>query len=227
MSYTKVIFLCVVIFSSIKLNAQENWTGFWQPQAALDYDVTPNYGHNFSIAYRSFLLQEDEFGLNSRQLDVAHFSKFSIQDNQSIALGIQYRFRDIFEDASNELRFTQQFNVTYRPLTIRYGHRLRSEQRITRNLTVHRFRYRFAVDFPLKGQKLDIGEPYFAGNVEQLLSVARGHSSQYDFRINGQLGWELDKGLKLQTGLEYRMEQFTASQVEHILFLLTSVQLSI
>ncbi|MEM9078400.1 MAG: DUF2490 domain-containing protein [Bacteroidota bacterium] len=226
MFFTRVLFFCIGLFS-ITLNAQENLTGFWQPQAALDYDVTPTYGHNLSISYRSFFLQEEAFDFRGRQLDIAHFSKFSLKDNQSIALGVQYRFRDIFEDASNELRFTQQFNFTYRPLTIRYGHRFRSEQRITQNLTVHRFRHRFAMDFPLLGQKLNIGEPYFAGNIEQLLSVTRSRSPQYDLRINGQVGWQLEKGLKLQMGLEYRFEEFTATQIEHILFLLTSVQLSL
>nr|WP_298996812.1 DUF2490 domain-containing protein [uncultured Allomuricauda sp.] len=227
MSFTRAIGFCTWLMLSITLNAQENVTGFWQPQAALNYDVSPTYGHNFSIAYRSFFLRDEDFNFRSRQLDLVHFSKLVIKENQSVALGIQYRFRDIFEDASNELRLTQQFNFTYRPITIRYGHRFRSEQRITTNLTTHRFRYRFAIDFPLKGQKLNLGEPYFAGSAEQLLSVAKGESSQYDFRLSGQIGWQLEKGFKFQMGVEYRFEEYTAPEIQHVIFLLTSVQLSI
>lgn len=227
MSFIRALGIAIWLLLPITLQGQENMTGFWQPQAAVDYDVTPTYGHNFSIANRFFFLRDENFNFKSRQIDLAHFSKWTLKGNQSIALGIQYRFRDFFEDASNELRFTQQYNFTYRPLTVRYGHRFRSEQRITTNLTTYRFRYRFALDFPLKGQKLNIGEPYFAGSAEQLLSVAQGNSSQYDFRLNGQIGWQLDKGLKFQTGIEYRFEEFTASVVQHVIFLLTTVQLSI
>ncbi|PRX56572.1 DUF2490 domain-containing protein [Flagellimonas meridianipacifica] len=227
MSFIRVLGIGTCLVLSITLNAQENVTGFWQPQAAIDYDVSPTYGHNFSVAYRSFFLEDENFGLTSRQLDLVHFSKLVLKENQSVALGIQYRFRDIFENASNELRLTQQYNFKYRPFTIRYGHRFRSEQRITTNLTTHRFRYRFAIDFPLKGQKLNLGEPYLVGSAEQLLSVAKGESSQYDFRLNGQIGWQLDKEFKLQIGMEYRFEEYTAPQIQHVIFLLTTVQLSL
>ncbi|MEM8846818.1 MAG: DUF2490 domain-containing protein [Bacteroidota bacterium] len=227
MCYTRIFLLIITLGISISLKGQENFTGFWQPQMALDYEVTPTYGHNFSVSYRSFFIEEERFDFRSRQLDVVHFSKFVVKDNQSIALGIQYRFRDIFENAPNELRLTQQYNFTYRPVTVRYGHRFRTEQRITSEVTTHRFRYRFALDFPLKGQKLDLGEPYFAGSLEQLLSVAKGESSQYDFRVNGQIGWQFDKGLKFQMGVEYRFEEYTAAQLQHVVFLLTTVQLSI
>ncbi|MEM9361589.1 MAG: DUF2490 domain-containing protein [Bacteroidota bacterium] len=227
MCYIRVFLLGITLILSVPVKGQENLTGFWQPQMALDYEVTPTYGHNFSVAYRSFFLEEENFNLRSRQLDVVHFSKFVLKDNQNIALGIQYRFRDIFESASNELRLTQQYNFTYRPITIRYGHRFRTEQRITTDVTTYRFRYRFTLDFPLKGQKLDLGEPYFAGSAEQLLSVANGESSQYDFRLNGQIGWQFDKGLKLQMGIEYRFEEYTAAQLQHVVFLLTTVQLSL
>lgn len=106
-------------------------------------------------------------------MDLAHFSKLKIRDNQSIALGLQYRFRQNFENGENELRLTQQYNITNKPNAVRFGHRLRTEQRITNSLTTHRFRYRFALDFPLVGEKLDTGEPYFVGSFENLLSVAK------------------------------------------------------
>ena len=137
-----------------------------------------------------------------------------------------YRFRENFEDRSNELRLTQQYNYAYRPNVIRFGHRLRSEQRITTEQTVHRFRYRFTVDFPLQGEKLDIGEPYFVANTESLLSVASAELPQLDQRFTAQIGWQWSENLQFQTGLEYRFENFNATTQE-ILFILTSVILKI
>lgn len=207
------------------VRAQDNLTGYWQPQFAISYKVAQLYSHNFSVAQRSYWFDDDTFKFKVRQLDIVHFSKFSIRDNQDIALGIQYRFRTIFEDKEDELRFTQQFNHTARPLVVRFGHRFRSEQRITQSQTVHRFRYRFALDFPLKGEKLNSGEPYFIGGFENLLSVSKNSTPQCDTRLTGQLGWRLAGGTKLQFGLEYRCEDYTSKVPQNVIFLLTSTQL--
>ena len=214
-------------FGLAVVSAQDNLTGYWQTQFAIDYDVTPLYSHNFSVINRNYVVQEGESKIKTRHLDVVHFSKINVQNNQSIALGILYRFREAFEDSENELRLTQQFNLTSKPYVVRFGHRIRSEQRITKSATVHRFRYRFAVDFPLKGEKLDIGEPYFVGTLENLLSVARSASPQYDTRLTGFIGWQLDANLKLQFGVEYRLEEYTSGLPQNMVFLLTTAQLSL
>ena len=224
MCFTKrLTFLFVFLWFHVA-NAQDNFTGFLQPQFALNYKVTQLYAHNFSLTQRSFWFEDDAFRLRTRQIDVAHFSKLIIRDNKDVALGIQYRFRAAFDDGEDELRLTQQFNSTARPLVVRFGHRFRSEQRITQSQTVHRFRYRFALDFPLKGEKLDLGEPYFVGGFENLLSVSNSSIPQYDTRLTGQLGWRLEDGVKLQFGLEYRCEDYTSEVPQNVVFLLTSVQ---
>lgn len=227
MSFTKRILFGSILVLSFSANAQENFTGFWQPQAALNYRVSSGYHHNFSLSNRSFLYREENQEFTVRQLDLVHFSKIVVKDNQSIAFGIQYRLRETFDGGSDELRLTQQYNLTKRPSVVRWGHRFRSEQRITRNPIVHRFRYRFAIDFPLSGQKLDVGEAYLVGSVEKLLSLSKGQSSQYDARFNGQIGWQLGEEVKFQFGVEYRFEDYTAQQVNHVAFLLTSIQLTL
>ncbi|KQC30930.1 hypothetical protein AAY42_14295 [Flagellimonas eckloniae] len=220
-----LFFICFLGLSSLK--AQDNLTGFLQPQVAINYDVSNTYSHNFSLAHRGYFIKNGDSGYEARQIDLVHFSKFSLSDNQSLAFGVQYRFRNIFEDESDEIRLTQQFNFSKRPFVVRLGHRFRTEQRITKALTVHRFRYRFAVDFPLKGEVLNIGEPYFIGTFENLLSVAKSNSPEYDTRISGQVGWQLQEGLKLQTGIEYRMEDYASDFPQNVFFVLTSLQLSL
>lgn len=227
MYFTKWPIALLLLLSNCWLGAQENLTGYWQPQFSLNYDVTGTYSHNFSLVNRNYILDEQQFLLKGRQLDLAHFSSLKIQDNQSIAFGVQYRFRSNFENKENELRLTQQYNITHKPNVVRFGHRLRVEQRITKPLTIHRFRYRWALDFPLKGQDLDLGEPYFVGSFENLLSVSKGNSSQYDFRLTGQVGWQLGPTLKLQAGMEYRLEDYASSFPKNVIFLLTTAQLSL
>lgn len=227
MCFIKRFFLFTLLLSIAPLWSQKNLTAYWQPQAAVNYKVTGSYSHNFSLANRNYIFDNEEFLLKGRQLDLAHFSNLKIRDNQSIALGIQYRFRNNFEDKENELRITQQYNITKKPNAIRYGHRVRAEQRITKSITTHRFRYRFAVDFPLIGEKLDLGEPYFVGSLENLLSVAKGNSPEYDTRLSGQIGWQLHSDVKFQMGVEYRLEDYSSSLPQNILFLSTSMQLSL
>ncbi|WP_240905043.1 DUF2490 domain-containing protein [Flagellimonas oceani] len=225
---TKWFLIVLLLLPLATVGAQTNLTGYWQPQVAANYKVTGTYSHNFSLASRNYIYDDEALTLRVRQLDLAHFSKLKVRDDQSIAFGIQYRFRNNFEKSrENELRLTQQYNITNKPFAIRYGHRVRTEQRITNSLTTHRFRYRFAVDFPLMGEKLNVGEPYFVGSLENLLSVAKNNSPEYDARLSGQIGWELNRGLKLQMGVEYRMEDYSSSLPQNILFLLTSAQLSL
>lgn len=207
--------------------SQASLTGYLQPQFSINYKVNNMYSQNFMLVNRTYVFTNDQLEFTGRQIDLAHFSRFIIKDNQSLALGIQYRFRNDFDGGENELRFSQQYNVTTQPQTVRFGHRFGSEQRIYTSFTVHRFRYRFALDFPLQGEKLDPGEPYFIGLFENLLSVAKGFRPQYDTRLTGHFGWQLGYNFKLQLGLEYRMEDFTAHIPQNILLLLTSAQLTL
>ncbi|MGB5821869.1 MAG: DUF2490 domain-containing protein [Saonia sp.] len=224
-SINRLSFLLFLIgFSTVA--GQENFVGFWQPEIAINYKVNPNYSHNFSIAQRNFIYENEDVTLKTRQLDLVHFSRLKIRDNQSIGAGILYRFRNVFEEEENELRFTQQFNGTYKPRNIRFGHRLRTEQRITPLRTTHRFRYRFAIDFPLQGEKLDVGECYFIGTTESLLSVSKSNTPQYDQRFVLNLGWLLNTNMKLQTGLEYRFEDY-AQETENVFFILSSLILTL
>ncbi len=209
------------------LFGQDNFTGLIQPKIALNYKLSENYKHNFSVAQRNYFFRNETYGIRIRQLDVVHFSNLRVANNQSIAFGIQYRFRTIFEDTKfNELRFTQQYNVTHKPRNIRYGHRLRAQQRITTQQTVHRFRYRFAIDFPLKGEQIDIGEPYFVTNTEFLLSIAENKLPQYDQRIAANVGWLITSKTKLQAGIQYRIEDFT-HQTRFEFFIHTNLILSL
>ncbi|WP_210423638.1 DUF2490 domain-containing protein [Croceivirga thetidis] len=216
--------LFTLYFFSIK--AQDNFIGLWQQTAAVNYKVSPFYLHNFALNSRNYLYRDNNLELSARHLDFIHFSNLRVSEGQSIAVGLQYRHREPFDGGSNELRFTQQYNINTRPNVVRYGHRVRAQQRIRSSRTVHRFRYRFSTDFPLKGEKLDVGEPYLVTNVEKLLSVARQKKPQYDIRFTVNLGWKLNDRYKFQFGVEHRLEDL-AQYERHELFLMSRLNLSL
>ncbi|MFD0861023.1 DUF2490 domain-containing protein [Sungkyunkwania multivorans] len=226
MSYIdRCIILFAILLSSFAFS-QENLTGFWQPKVALNYKVGTNYSHNFSVEQRNYIYETENLKFTTRQLDFDHFSKLKLTNVRSIAFGIKYRFREIFAGNSNELRFTQQFNSTHTNEKLRLGHRIRTEQRFTRSLTIHRFRYRFALDLPLNGETLDIGETYLVTSTESLLSVAKANNPQLDQRLSLDIGWLVSAKTKIQLGSEFRWEDYT-QRTQYVLFLHTMLIFSL
>jgi hypothetical protein len=229
MSYTNryFLFLPFLLLTCFLLRSQDNSTVYWQPEVSLNYKVSPIYAQNFSITNRNYLYQDHESKLSVRQIDLSHFSNLTIDFNKSIGLGVQYRFREVFEkDRTDELRFTEQFNANHKNGSIRLGNRFRTEQRITPSRTVHRFRYRFAIDLPLEGLELDTGETYLVLTTESLMSIGKGMRPMYDQRLTSQIGWSLPKGLKLQFGIQYRLEDYTQN-TEQVFFFLNSLVVSL
>jgi hypothetical protein len=221
--YFSVFTILLLLFQAG--NAQSDLVGYWEPEISFNYSVTTNYRHNFGIRKRSFIYTDNETELRLRQIDISHFSNWKLNGTESLGGGVLYRFRDGFEGGSNELRLIQQYNYAIKPARIRFGHRLRAEQRITTQHTIHRFRYRFAFDFALNGEKTDVGEAYLVASTEALLSVSKNLIPAYDHRLTLQIGWFLNQKMRLQTGVEYRSENFTRT-TEPVFLLLSSLVFS-
>ena len=223
----QLIFYLVVFIGSYNLQSQDSTIAYWEPEVAFNYKVTPLLKQNFSLSNRNYLYNDQKTQLTIRQIEITHFSSLTLDPYKSIGLGIQYRFREPFEKAKeNELRLTQQFNITKKTSSVRFGNRFRIEQRIQPSKLVHRFRYRFAVDIPLKGLKMDIGEPYLVATTESLLSLGKSIKPMYDQRITSQIGWSISQHLKAQLGIQFRIENYTES-TEHVFFFLNSLVISL
>lgn len=226
MYYINRFIILLLLVLSQNLNSQDDFEGFGESAFSVNHYVNSDYKVNFSLRSRYYLYQEDNFNFENRQLDFVHFSTYSLDFNHKVSLGIQYRFRESIDGESDELRLTQQFNFTKINEALRFGHRIRFEQRFFENETVFRSRYRFALDFPLNGEKLDIGESYLLTGMEALFSFRKGLKSNIDHRTMAQLGWLLSKNLKFQLGLEYRFDAINKN-TEEKLFLLSSLILKV
>lgn len=223
----KSLKLFILFFSFFKIVAQNNFETLGETSFVVNHEISKNYGINLALRSRYYLHKNAEFTFEQRQIDLVHFSNFKLNYNHDLSFGLQYRNRDLFNDGSFEFRITEQFNYN-KKLSFggRYGHRIRSEQRFFDKETIFRQRYRFAIDFPLNGEKLDVGEAYFVGAFEGLLSLSNNSKSEMDQRTTAQIGWQISENLKLQTGLEYRFETFNI-KTQHLLFILTSAVLRI
>ena len=227
MSFTRRCCLLFLLITGLPGWSQEDLSLLLQPKVALNYAVSPAYAHNFSIAQRVSYLNLGEETLAIRNIDLSHFSNFKLGIRPSAGIGILYRFREAFEgENTDELRLTQQLNFVSRNNSLRYGHRLRSEQRIFALETLHRFRYRFAADGPLQGKKLDEGELYWIGGVEGLLTVGKRTEPIYSLRTGGWLGYLATEVIKIQVGGEYRIVNLGEGN-RPFLFLLTSLVITL
>jgi len=223
----RITLLLFVLIGVFNLQSQDNTIAYWEPEVSFNYKVTPLLKQNFSLANRNYIYNDQKAQLAIRQFEIAHFSSLTIDPSKSIGVGIQYRFREAFEnDKENELRLTEQFNITTSTSSLRLGNRFRIEQRIQPSNLEHRFRYRFAIDFPLKGLKIDIGEPYLVATTESLLSVGESIKPMFDQRLTSQLGWSISNNLKAQAGLQFRIENYTENS-EHVFLFLNSLVISL
>jgi hypothetical protein len=224
MHYIKII-IFIIISCSIT-HAQNHFENFGESAFALNHSVSQKYKVNFALRSRYYLFKQGSILYKQRQIDIFHFSTLKLNYHHDLSLGAYYGSRGIFDEGSNELRFTEQFNYKHQKLSFRYGHRFRAEQRILETRTVFRQRYRFSIDFPLNGEKLNIGEPYLITAVEGLLSLSKNRKPEIDQRTTVQIGFQLSENLKLQTGLDCRLEAINIS-TNKLLFLLTSAILEI
>ncbi|GGI56014.1 DUF2490 domain-containing protein [Winogradskyella haliclonae] len=226
MYYIRILIISFSFIFGLNLFSQNNFETLGETGFALNHKVSDSYKINFSARSRYYLYQDQSFDFENRQVDIAHFSTLNLDYNHSLSLGIQYRFRSSFDGGDNELRLTQQFNYTKKNQALRFGHRIRFEQRIFDQLTVLRSRYRFALDVPLNGEKLDIGESYLVASMEALLSKNVKIKPELDHRTTAQIGWLINETSKIQLGLEYRFEALNI-KAEEKLFILTSFILKV
>ena len=206
--------------------SQEHVSALGETRFAVNKKVSQMYDMNFTLRSRYFLYQNSQFKYNQQQIDIYHFSKLKIDKRHALSLGVYYRTRDPFDSGSDELRFTQQVSFKPQKQIAQFSHRFRAEQRILNTKTIFRQRYRFSVNVPLNGDKLDIGEAYFIGALEGLQSLSEKRKPELDERTTAQIGWQLSDALKLQAGLEHRGEALNI-ETKHYLFVLTKAVLTI
>jgi hypothetical protein len=211
---------------SIHTKAQDNTKVFNENVFALRHSFSKSYSVNFELSNRAFVYRDDNVLHKMRQVQISHFSALKLDLKQSIALGLMYRNRDIFEGLSNEFRLTQQYNQKSIFKTLRFGHRFRSEQRFYDEFTAFRFRYRLALDIPLQGLKLDVGETYLVVTNEGLLTSAKIHKPEIEYRISPSIGILLSEDLNLEFGVELRLDKLNIKTEESI-FLNTSIELKL
>lgn len=221
----KVIFL-LAFLSVSTVFGQENWDGVLQPQLIVRNKVSGTYNQLWRLSNR-FVGLENQEDFDLQFIEIMHFSTLAVRDNQRLGLGIQYRFRENFDNmGQNEFRLTEQFIWKIPQESGTFAQRLRAEQRFFPGRTLHRFRYRLSRDVPLQGQDLNPKETFLVGHLEMVFTAADMHLPRYDQRFTLGLGWLVGVKTVWLNSLEYRLENYT-QRSGHRLFLISALNISL
>lgn len=199
-----------------------------QSQFEIGHKVNSWYNMNFSLRSRYAVYDENELQFKQLLLEITHFSNFKLSENQTIGLGLNLRNRGWFDSGSNELRLTEEYEIETKKSVWRHSHRFRVEQRFYEGFTAFRERYQYAVDFPLKGSTLEVGEPFLYGAVEGLLTLNKDRAPRFNERTTVVLGWKLTKKFMIFVGptLDYQIKTRHFEQ-QNVLFFLTAAVLKV
>lgn len=198
-------------------------------EAALENNFAINYSINSwklntSLGHRSV---REKIGESTSTelafLEINQFITKKISPKLSISFGYKYRdINNIIDEI--EHRITQQVALVHHKEHFRFVSRLRLEQRF-RNQFIHRYRYRFSMDVPLNGVKLDSKEFYMVVSNEIILQKVKT-GGRFDNRLSIGVGYVFSQVSKLQLDFTHRMEDLN-DEIEHIPFVTTSLLFNI
>jgi len=225
MCFIRLVFFTLILsYSASDLLAQSTVVR-WEPEFSFTWKPEGRWAYNATFSGRNVWLEGSEQldgNYNWAHLESRLFATYELFGGNSVGGGYQFRFADPFEEeAGYEHRLMQQYAFITFTEARRFGHRIRSEQRIRESGTIQRLRYRLSYDFPLQGQQLDQGEPYIILSNEVLWSIARD-LSELDNRVFVGIGWALSRKRKLETGLQFRVEAMNTNEPENVFQLITS-----
>jgi hypothetical protein len=143
--------------------------------------------------------------------DISLFGAKKIGLGSRIALGYLIRF----EEKEVYHRFVQQFVLVQKLSGSRLAHRLLCDQTFSASEAPEfRLRYRLTSELPLNGESVDPGEFYMKINNEYVNSI---QAMKYDLEIRlvPLLGYDISKRLKIETGLDYRVNGFLKGSTRH------------
>ncbi len=203
-----IVFIFVFLGTS---RSQEKFSSAGDLRFALNHKVNDSYSYNFTIGSFFNIYREELYTFSNQGILIDHFSTVSLTHNNKASIGIRYFNGEILNGSANSyLQLTEQYNINEEGIGIRFGHRFRLQQRfVFKGKTYYNQRYRFSVNFPLKGQVIDVKELYIITTAEVFWIVAKQFRPKYDLRIDATLGWKISNTFDLLIGASHRIENFT------------------
>jgi len=174
------------------------------PSLNLNKKLPKDWSVNFKSEFRQSLYRENlQYVYDRTDLSLLIAKKIGIQTK--IAGG----YHIIFEPGGPRNRYIQQVNVITNTPLGKLGHRFSSDQTFGQAVeNVYRIRYRISSEIPLTGDQLDRKEYYIKLNNEYLGIFEVESRNDFEIRILGFFGYKISEKSKLESGIDYRIDDF-------------------
>lgn len=199
MRFLPILIICT--FSSL-IKSQELTSFGVLPKLSFATKVNDQFKLVNSIATRHLSYNGETFNYEYVLTELVSFVSYKIQSDQKINFGYTLRRRDgvWFH------RLSEHYNFISRTDQGRLGHRIALDQTFANQKdTEFRIRYRLTLEKSLSGTKVDAKEFYFKMGNEYLYALKK-EKRQFEIRLVPQLGYEINRTNKIETGIDYRLK---------------------
>ena len=225
--FRSILFLFFIIlpgFSSFHAIGQAPLELKAEPSISLSWKINDRWSMTGQVKAGQLLAGNKASGFEksfTERFESQVFANYSIFGSRRISLGYVTGIDDPFMDEPGyEHRLTEQFSFVANPGQLRMAVRLRAEQRFRTSGFQQRYRARLSTDLPLRGERLDEGEPYLILQNEILTSPDEG-KVPFDNRFDAGIGWLLPGKQKFQFQLQHRFEKWNQPNRGHVFQILT------
>lgn len=190
------------------------------PSINLNKSLKNDWRLNLKIEGRNSLLKEQLSCSNDSDQEYLHtdytlMAAKRVGFNQLLAAGVMWRYK---ED-QRILRYLQQLILIKKYSSFRMAHRFAMDQTKSQNAPMKfRIRYRATLAIPLNGTSIDTKEWYIKINSEYLHSIQEEDRS-LEMRLVPLIGFKFSDKNKLETGIDYRRNEFLSDNPNHTYWL--------
>ena len=182
------------------------------PQLYITTPIYKDYQLTFKLESRQIITEGESpfsnMSFSNERSDISTFIRKRVGFNSKAAFGYMHRLqgKDLYH------RWTQKISLIYKKEYFYLGHRFLCDQTYSKAESVkYRFRYRYVLEFPFKGQKVDAKE-FFVKYGNEFISIWQ-NDSDFEFRTLTCLGYVLPSNTKIEFGIDYRANQIFKNQI--------------
>ena len=226
----KIFFILLITFSSkIYLQAQDQDINLYGtiPSISMQGSINSYLDYNLNIDSQINAIEKtygsSEFPRQVNNINLTAGVGFRYSPNLHLAASFMFRSTRPFNDKHEyELRPWQQITISHQINKYRIRNRFRMEEKwLTHEEKFDlRLRYQLSTDFPLAGEKIDVGELYLNLSYELLSTPTRDNFLNYlNQRPYAGMGMKLNENNRVEVGPELRTQIIESGERRNVWFL--------
>ena len=203
-----IVRILIPLFLTFSIFGQDVVRSGFLPGVNISVPLTNVWKMNFRAESTLFVndfntIENESTYASFRNIEFSTFATRKVLSQHAAALGYGIR---IDQEGNLRHRIAQQFTFIDHLKRFRTAHRLRSDQLLQEDRFAFLFRYRYGIEIPFNGEKVDPGEMYLLSSSELLWTFTSEKQNAGEIRLNSVIGFQLNERSKLETGFDFRLD---------------------